>query len=457
MSSPMKKMPSFTQLVAQVLMTADRALTVAEIKAQVEKVRPVRTRNPHATIRGAINRSTRATSLGGRPARYTWWPRHLADNALRQPLVSSDLESGSLVLGREAWLVFWPNFYDSSSRDRGKVTLVLADGPVLQTKIQHLVHGQPLWGLSPTPALAKWYRQQAAAPQDDVIVRVLDVEARRYTLCLARRAERDEGAVAARNRSLADVAVEALRAGGMHMPDSYLIPRLIARGAYRDPLPPDPWDEVLRADLRFIVDKRSIDLAAKVVNHLEREMEVLPSFDGAPRPRGNRHKLYPELAKGARSDEARQAWGEYLFGRGLDHRRANWSWAAEAYYREALRMDSGHTDAWVHLGNVHFDEGQVLQALAHYERGQAEAEARTIGDPSRYLGAFWGDLRSRPFMRALHGCGLCLWRLGRADEARQVFGWMLELNPSDNQGARFLLHDLDEGLSWDKSAAREEE
>jgi len=106
---------------------------------------------------------------------------------------------------------------------------------------------------------------------------------------------------------------------------------------------------------------------------------------------------------------------------------------------------------------VHFDEGKVLQALAHYERGQAKAEARTIGDPSRYLGAFWGDLRSRPFMRALHGCGLCLWRLGRADEARQVFGWMLELNPSDNQGARFLLHDLDEGLSWDKSAAREEE
>jgi hypothetical protein len=31
----------------------------------------------------------------------------------------------------------------------------------------------------------------------------------------------------------------------------------------------------------------------------------------------------------------------------------------------------------------------------------------------------------------------------------------LELNPHDNQGVRFLLHDLDEGLSWEESAARD--
>jgi len=33
----------------------------------------------------------------------------------------------------------------------------------------------------------------------------------------------------------------------------------------------------------------------------------------------------------------------------------------------------------------------------------------------------------------------------------------LELNPHDNQGVRFLLHDLDEGLSWKESVARDEE
>jgi hypothetical protein len=32
---------------------------------------------------------------------------------------------------------------------------------------------------------------------------------------------------------------------------------------------------------------------------------------------------------------------------------------------------------------------------------------------------------------------------------------LLELNPHDNQGVRFLLHDLDEGLSWEEGAARD--
>jgi tetratricopeptide (TPR) repeat protein len=221
-------------------------------------------------------------------------------------------------------------------------------------------------------------------------------------------------------------------------------------------LPPDPWDEVLRADIRFMVREHGIDSALRVVDYLERNIEA-PSFDGAPRPRGDRRKLYSELAKGTHSDEKRQAWGKYLFDRGMDYRWANRNVSAEAYYREALWIDPGHADAWVHLGNIRFDEGQVLEALAHYERGQAEAEARTIGDPSRYPSVFWGDLRSRPFMRALHGRGLCLWRLGQVDEARQVFSWMLELNPNDNQGARFLLHDLNEGLSWEEGTAQEEE
>jgi hypothetical protein len=34
---------------------------------------------------------------------------------------------------------------------------------------------------------------------------------------------------------------------------------------------------------------------------------------------------------------------------------------------------------------------------------------------------------------------------------------MLALNPNDNQGARFLLADLDEGLSWEESVKRDEE
>ena len=449
--------PSFVQLVTQALIGAGRPLTLAEIQARVEMVRPVRTRNPHATLRSAINTISLAVTLGGRPAHYTWWPRHLGGNAFRQPLAASDLASGTLALNSETWHALWPDFFAGPSRSEGEVTLALAGGPALHARVEHLVAGQAMWGLPPTPALAEWYRQQEAMPKDALIVRVVEADARHYAVELCRRAERDEAAMAIRNQALADVAEVALRTGRMDMPDFSLLPRLIAHGAYRDPLPPDPWEGVLRGDLRFVVGIHSVDLAERLVDSLEREQEVPPDPWASPRPRGSRRKLYSGLAEGAGSDQARRAWGAYLFDRGMDHLWAGWSLAAEAYYREALRLDPGHADAWVHLGNRRFEEGHVAEALGHYERGQAAAEARTIGDPAHYAGPFWGDVDSRPFMRALHGRGLCLWRLGQVDEARQVFTWMLELNPDDNQGVRFLLRDLDEGLSWEESTAREEE
>ena len=297
----MTAQPSFTQLVTQVLKTADRPLTVAEVKARVEMVRPVDTRNPQVTIRNAINNIPLAESLGGRPARYTWWPRHLADNSFRQPLVDSDLASGTLALSWEAWLGLWPNFYGGPSRGQGEVTLILTGNSALDTHIQHLVAGKAVWGLSATPALAEWYRQQQATPEDELIVRVLDVERHRYAISLARRADRDEAAISARNQALADAAEAVIRAGRPPLLASELITRLIARDAYRDPLPPDPLERVLRTDLRFIVGEYNVDLAEKVVDYFEREQEVLPDSVGAPRPRGDRRK--------ARSDEVRQAWG----------------------------------------------------------------------------------------------------------------------------------------------------
>ncbi len=165
--------PSYVQLVTQALAGAGRPLTLAEIKARVEMVRPVRTGNPEATLRGAIPQIPQVTSLGGRPARYTWWPRHLAGNTFRQPLAASDLEAGSLVMDKEIWLVLWPDFYAGPSRSPGGVTLELASGPLLQGHIEHLVKGQAVWGLPATPALAAWYRRQEATPDDDLILRML--------------------------------------------------------------------------------------------------------------------------------------------------------------------------------------------------------------------------------------------------------------------------------------------
>lgn len=61
----------------------------------------------------------------------------------------------------------------------------------------------------------------------------------------------------------------------------------------------------------------------------------------------------------------------------------------------------------------------------------------------------WGTIDNRPFLRCLHGYGLCLWRLGRFDEAFSIFNRILWLNPSDNQGVRFLLDGVRAKSAWE--------
>lgn len=52
----------------------------------------------------------------------------------------------------------------------------------------------------------------------------------------------------------------------------------------------------------------------------------------------------------------------------------------------------------------------------------------------------------------MNGFGLCLWRLRRFEEAESIFKRMLWLNPSDNQGVRFLIDDVRARAAWQSSS-----
>jgi tetratricopeptide (TPR) repeat protein len=104
-------------------------------------------------------------------------------------------------------------------------------------------------------------------------------------------------------------------------------------------------------------------------------------------------------------------------------------------------------DAHAHLGNWEFDTAPS-RAIRHYEAGVRIGEL-SLG--SEFAGVLpWGLVDNRPFLRCLHGYGLTLWRLGRADEAAAVFERMLWLNPSDNQGERFNLAAARTGKTWEE-------
>jgi len=108
-------------------------------------------------------------------------------------------------------------------------------------------------------------------------------------------------------------------------------------------------------------------------------------------------------------------------------------------YKEAHRIlmdlceaDLRCLDAHAHLGNLVF--AIPKDAIRHYAVG-LHIGGLSLGDGFDGL-LPWRYIDNRPYLRCMHGYGLCLWRLGSFDEAERVFRRMLWLNPSDNQGAQ---------------------
>ena len=94
-----------------------------------------------------------------------------------------------------------------------------------------------------------------------------------------------------------------------------------------------------------------------------------------------------------------------------------------------------------------FFDRDPQDAIRHYEVGLPIGELSLGPDFDGVLE--WGSIDNRPFLRCMHGYGLCLWRLGRFGEAETIFERMLWLNPSDNQGVRFLIDDVRTRTAWE--------
>jgi hypothetical protein len=142
----------------------------------------------------------------------------------------------------------------------------------------------------------------------------------------------------------------------------------------------------------------------------------------------------------------------------------------EATLRAIIRANPLDVDAHGHLGMLYLDladpEGIKLElavppskpeqrarlrtALGHYQSAVAIAE---LALPEPYCGVLpWTELDNRPFLRALYGFTLVLWRQRRFTAAEQVLLNILWLNPVDHQGARELLGHVRAQLAWEDAA-----
>lgn len=132
--------------------------------------------------------------------------------------------------------------------------------------------------------------------------------------------------------------------------------------------------------------------------------------------------------------------------RSNDLRNAGELKEASEILMELCRADLRCLDAHSHLGNLVFDQ-RPLDAARHYEVGLRIGELSLGNDFTGVL--LWGYIDNRPFLRCMHGYGLCLWRLGRFSEAGSIFDRLLWLNPSDNQGVRFNIDEVKAGTPWE--------
>ena len=113
--------------------------------------------------------------------------------------------------------------------------------------------------------------------------------------------------------------------------------------------------------------------------------------------------------------------------------------------RQALTICPDCADAF---GLLAEQETVLTKKLELLEQGMAAGQ-RAIGTDQfqQWEGIFWSAIETRPYMRACAGAAELAWMLGQRTRAIALFTRMLQLNPGDNQGVRYMLANclLEEG------------
>jgi tetratricopeptide (TPR) repeat protein len=127
---------------------------------------------------------------------------------------------------------------------------------------------------------------------------------------------------------------------------------------------------------------------------------------------------------------------DHVFEEGMEHWWAGHRREALSYFRRAVKIDPLHADAHNHLGIASLDARKLKDAEQHF-RAAVDGGGRRVERDGRLVP--WPILENRPYLRALGNLALALAEQRKWAEALAIHQRMLELNPNDNQGVRYLI------------------
>lgn len=109
-------------------------------------------------------------------------------------------------------------------------------------------------------------------------------------------------------------------------------------------------------------------------------------------------------------------------------------------FNEIIEIFPEHFDAILHLGNVYEDGDQYYKARECYISAFKIAYSLIPDNynPETEL-LEWSFMENRPVLRTFHNFGLMLMNENNFKEAIEIFNFIINSNPNDNQGIRYLL------------------
>lgn len=239
-----RSQPSYLDCVVQTLSQSREPITLDTLVACVEAQRP-NTRGARTAIFRALEQLYQAVPVT--PNRYGWLSSLMFESMFRHPMTNEESKRGHLLLDELEHAVFFPNFFQNHKPDDRTLTIELFGGTTIQawTEVE-----RKIWSLRLGEDFTEWVEEQGGMGKDDLLISVLDAQNGRYGLRLQPRESRITEEIAERNLQLAKLANEIVRdeeSGTLSIWS--LAARIVGRGFYRHPVPPD--------ELHFVLQKQS--------------------------------------------------------------------------------------------------------------------------------------------------------------------------------------------------------